>query len=110
MAKPEEKLLLNEKTIEENTLSSREYKYGFYTNVEADRIPKGLNEDVIRLISEKRKEPAWMAEWRLKAYRNWKTMKEPHWPNFDYGPIDYQGLSYYTAPKIKSKAKSLDEI
>jgi len=110
MSKAQEKLL-NERTIEENTLSSREYKYGFYTDIEADRIPKGLNEDIIRLIVEKKKEPEWMLEWRLKALRHWTTMKEPHWPNFKYGPIDYQALSYYTAPKQKKEnPKSMDEI
>ena len=110
MSKAEEKLL-NEKTIEENILSSRDYKYGFYTDIEMDTIPKGLNEDIIRLIVEKKKEPAWMLEWRLKAFRHWKTMKEPHWPNFKYGPIDYQGLSYYTAPKKrKDEKKNLSEV
>ncbi|MCK5015185.1 MAG: Fe-S cluster assembly protein SufB, partial [Candidatus Omnitrophica bacterium] len=68
---------MNEETIEKNTLSSRDYKYGFVTDIETDRIPEGLNEDVIRLISEKKKEPAWMCDRRLKAYRHWLTMKEP---------------------------------
>src|SRR3989338_6338943 len=106
MAKVTEEKILNEKTIEENILSSRDYKYGFYTNIESDRIPKGLNEDVIRLIVEKKKEPGWMLEWRLKAYRHWLTMKEPHWPNFNYGPIDYQGVSYYNAPKQNKNNKT----
>ena len=111
MNKVTEEKLLNEKTIEENTLSSRDYKYGFYTDIEKDRIPKGLNEDVIALLSEKKGEPPWMLNWRLKAYRHWLTMKEPHWPNFEYGPIDYQSVSYYSAPKsIKNKLKSLDEV
>ena len=111
MAKATEEKMLNEKTIEENILSSRDYKYGFYTDIEADRIPKGLNEDVIRLIVEKKKEPAWMLEWRLKAFRHWLTMKEPHWPNFQYGPINYQGISYYSAPKQKpTKAKDFKDI
>lgn len=100
MPKGEEKLL-NEKTIQENALSSRDYKYGFYTDIEVDRIPKGLTEDTIRLISTKKHEPEWMYEWRLKAFRHWKTLTEPHWANFEYGPIDYQALSYYTAPKSK---------
>src|SRR3989338_5765480 len=101
MSKMNEKFL-NEKTIEKNSLSSREYKYGFYTEIETDRIPKGLNEDVISLISEKKNEPDWMLEWRLKAYKHWQTMIEPKWPNFKYGPIDYQAVSYYSAPKSKS--------
>ncbi len=110
MPKTDEKLL-NEKTIEENTLSSRDYKYGFYTDIETDRIPAGLNEKVIHLISDKKNEPDWMRQWRLKAYRHWVTMKEPKWPNFEYGPIDYQGLSYYTAPKkFKEGPKSINEV
>jgi Fe-S cluster assembly protein SufB len=103
--------LLNERTIEENSLSSRTYKYGFVTDIESDRVPKGLNEDIVRLISQKKGEPDWMCEWRLKAYRHWTTMKEPHWPNFEYGPIDYQAISYYNAPKIKkTDSKNLDEV
>jgi len=96
--KKEEKVL-NEQTIQENTLSSRDYKYGFVTDIETDRIPEGLNEDVVRQISKKKKEPSWMCEWRLKAFRYWLTMNEPHWPNFEYGPIDYNAISYYNAPK-----------
>ncbi|OGX24390.1 MAG: Fe-S cluster assembly protein SufB [Omnitrophica WOR_2 bacterium RIFCSPHIGHO2_01_FULL_48_9] len=103
--------MLNEKTIQKNTLSSREYKYGFFTDIEMERIPKGLNEDVLRLIVEKKGEPEWMLNWRLKAYRHWKTMQEPHWPNFEYGPIDYQGLSYYNAPKKRTdNLKSMNEV
>ncbi|MCR4337266.1 MAG: Fe-S cluster assembly protein SufB [Candidatus Omnitrophica bacterium] len=111
MAKIKDEKILNAKTIEENTLSSREYKYGFYTDVESDRAPKGINEDIIRMIVEKKGEPEWMLEWRLKAYRQWMTMKEPHWPNFEYGPIDYQAISYYNAPKgKKGSPQSLKEI
>ncbi|MBI5023871.1 MAG: Fe-S cluster assembly protein SufB [Candidatus Omnitrophica bacterium] len=107
----EETKILNEKMIEENVLTSRDYKYGFYTDIETDRIPKGLSEETIRLISRKKNEPAWMLEWRLKAYRHWLTMKEPHWPNFKYGPIDYQGVSYYNAPKKAGQGpKSIDEV
>ena len=86
------------------------YKYGFVTDIEADVVPPGLNEDVIRLISEKKGEPAWMLEWRLRAYRNWLKMPEPHWSNVTYGPIDYQGISYYAAPKAKPKLESLDQV
>ena len=110
MSKSDEKLL-NEKTIEKNTLSSREYKYGFVTDIEMDTIPKGLNEDVIRLIVAKKGEPDWMLEWRLKAYRHWKTLVEPKWPNFTYGPIDYQALSYYNAPKKRpANLKGMEEV
>jgi Fe-S cluster assembly protein SufB len=90
------------------TLATQEYKYGFYTDVEADLAPAGLNEDIIRLISTKKKEPAWLLEWRLKAYRHWTTMTEPTWANVKYGPIDYQAIRYYAAPK--KRPKSLDEV
>lgn len=111
MMKAAETKLLNEKAIEENILTSRDYKYGFYTDIETDRIPKGLNEDTIRLISQKKNEPDWMLEWRLKAYRHWLTMAEPHWGNFKYGPLDYQALSYYSAPKkAKPGPKSIEEV
>ncbi len=110
MSKATEDKLLNAKTIEENSLSSREYKYGFYTDIESDRIPKGINEATINLICDKKGEPDWMRQWRLKAYRHWTTMKEPHWPNFNYGPIDYQALSYYNAPKVKKSVQNLDEV
>jgi len=90
---------------------NREYEAGFYTDIEADRIPPGLNEDVIRLISRKKNEPAFMLEWRLKAYRHWQTMHEPHWQNVHYPPIDYQDITYYSAPKSATDApKSLDEV
>src|SRR5579859_1096755 len=92
-------------------LVKQEYKYGFYTEVETDSAPPGLNEDIIRLISAKKKEPAFMLEWRLKAYRHWLTMKEPNWPHVHYPPIDYQKSVYYSAPKKKGTGpKSLDEV
>jgi len=92
-------------------LTNREYKYGFVTDIESDTIPKGLSEDTVRLISEKKNEPAWMLEFRLKAYRNWLKMEEPkHWPNFDYPGIDFQNISYYSAPKQKAKKQSMDEV
>jgi Fe-S cluster assembly protein SufB len=96
------------KTIEE--LATREYKYGFVTDVEQEIVPKGLDEDVIRLISSKKDEPEWLLEWRLKAYRAWLQMKEPTWHNVHYPPIDYQGISYYAAPKQKPRLNSLDEV
>jgi Fe-S cluster assembly protein SufB len=88
----------------------QEYQYGFVTAIEEEKIPKGLNEDIIRLISSKKNEPSWLLEWRLKAYRHWLTMKEPTWANVKYGRIDYQDAYYYSAPKMKKKPKSLDEI
>src|SRR5215510_10592558 len=92
-------------------LTNREYKYGFVTDIETDIIPKGLSEDTIRLISEKKNEPEWMLEFRLKAYRNWLKMEEPkHWPNFKYPAIDFQNISYYSAPKQKAKKASMDEV
>jgi len=91
-------------------LANKEYKYGFVSEIEADTLPKGLNEDIIRQLSAKKNEPEFMLEWRLKAYRHWLTMKEPHWPNVTYTPVDYQNLSYYSAPKKKPALKSLDEV
>ena len=91
-------------------LTNKEYKYGFVTDIEADSLPKGLSEDIIRQLSAKKNEPEWMTEWRLKAYRHWLTMEEPKWPNVKYPPIDYQEISYYSAPKSTPKYKSLDEV
>src|SRR5262245_28962418 len=91
-------------------LAESDYKYGFVTDVEADTIPKGLNEDIVRLISKKKEEPDWMLQWRLRAYRHWLTMKEPRWANLRYPTIDYQDAYYYSAPKMKKAPKSLDEI
>src|SRR5205085_4440848 len=87
-----------------------QYKYGFETVIESEKAPKGLNEDVIRFISAKKNEPEWMLAWRLDAYRRWLTMREPTWARVKYGPIDYQNLYYYSAPKKKDGPKSLDEI
>ena len=95
-------------------LASQEYKYGFVTEVDADTIPRGLNEDVIRMISAKKQEPEFMLEWRLRAYRHWakleKAEAEPTWANVKYSPIDYQDIIYYSAPKPKKKLNSLDEV
>ncbi len=90
--------------------ANREYKYGFVTDVDADAAPKGLNEDIIRLISSKKQEPGWLLEWRLKAFRHWQTMQEPTWPNVKYPKIDYQDMIYYSAPRQKNAPKSLEEI
>jgi Fe-S cluster assembly protein SufB len=89
--------------------ANREYEFGFVTDVEQDTLPPGLDEEVIRTISGKKGEPEWMLEWRLKAYRHWLTMTEPHWPNVRYDPLDYQAISYFSAPK-KAQLDSLDEV
>ena len=91
-------------------LTEKEYKYGFTTDIEEDSAPPGLSEDTVRLISSKKNEPSWLLDWRLKAYRIWLTMSEPKWANIKYGPIDYQKIIYYSAPKKKPNLKSLDEI
>ncbi|MEJ2721830.1 MAG: Fe-S cluster assembly protein SufB, partial [bacterium] len=91
--------------------TDQEYKYGFVTDIVQETIPKGLNEDVIRLISAKKKEPAWLLEWRLKAYQYWQTMTVPTWAKVHYPPIDYQDIHYFAAPKRNEDApKSLDDI
>ena len=96
------------KKIEE--LANQEYKYGFTTDIEAVSLPKGLSEDIIRQISKIKDEPEFLLEWRLKAYKHWLTMKEPHWPNVKYPEIDYQEIVYYSAPKKQQKLNSLDEV
>ncbi len=95
-------------TIE--SLVGREYKHGFSTDIAADTLPPGLTEDTVRAISAKKNEPLFLLEWRLKAFRRWLTMSEPHWPNVKYPPIDYQGVSYYSAPKTAKPLGSLDEL
>ena len=92
------------------SLINKDYQAGFETDIEADTIPPGLSEETVRLISAKKNEPEWLLEWRLKAYRRWPTMAEPHWPNVTYDPIDYQAISYYSAPKTKKPLGSLDEV
>jgi Fe-S cluster assembly protein SufB len=93
------------------SLVNKEYKYGFVTDIESDVAPKGLHEDIIRLISAKKQEPDWLLEWRLKAFRGWQKMAEPHhWPNIAYTPVDYQSISYYSAPRTKKPLGSLDEV
>ncbi len=99
-----------DKTLQDNALSAREYKYGFYTKIETEKFPKGLNEDIIRLLSGRKKEPGFMLDWRLKSYRHWQKMKEPHWGHFHYEPINYNALTYYSAPKNHPFKKSLDEV
>lgn len=90
--------------------SGDNYKYGFVTDIETEQAPKGLNEDIIALISSKKNEPKWLLEYRLKAFKHWKTLKEPEWAKIDYTKVDYQDLYYYSAPKQKASPKSLDEI
>ena len=91
-------------------LENKEYEYGFYTDIDAETFPKGLNEDIVRKISEKKNEPEWMTEWRLQAFAHWKTMTEPEWPNVKYKKPDFQDISYYSAPKQKPQYNSLDEV
>jgi Fe-S cluster assembly protein SufB len=91
-------------------LASREYQYGFVTDLDTDVVPPGLSEDVIALIAAKKNEPDWLLEWRLRSYRYWLTLAEPTWQNVTYGPIDYQDISYYAAPKPKAALASLDEV
>jgi Fe-S cluster assembly protein SufB len=94
----------------EKELQTKEYEYGFYTEMESDTFPPGLNEDVVIGISKKKGEPDWMTQWRLDAYRHWLTMKEPNWANIGYEKPDYQAISYYSAPGTKPKYDSLDEV
>src|SRR5690554_7163254 len=91
-------------------LETKEYEYGFYTELNADTFPVGLNEDIVRAISKKKEEPEWMTEWRLEAFRNWKKMTEPDWANVHYDKPDFQNISYYSAPNKKPKYNSIDEV
>ncbi|GGE08463.1 Fe-S cluster assembly protein SufB [Psychroflexus salis] len=94
----------------EKDLQTKEYEYGFYTDIESDTFPVGLNEDIVRAISKKKEEPEWMTDWRLEAFRNWLKMEEPNWANVHYKKPDYQNISYYSAPNKKPKYESLDEV
>ncbi|MDB2701675.1 Fe-S cluster assembly protein SufB [Flavobacteriaceae bacterium] len=91
-------------------LETKEYEYGFYTDIESDTFPVGLNEDIVRAISKRKGEPEWMTDWRLEAYASWKEMKEPEWANVHYTKPDFQAISYYSAPKKKDKYESLDQV
>ena len=93
-----------------NDVTSGDYKYGFVTNIDTEIIPQGLNEDVVRLISQKKGEPEWLLEFRLKAFRHWLTLEVPTWAHLDFPEIDFQAISYYAAPKKKEGPKSLDEV
>ena len=102
-------LIMSKNKIIDKTIKEK-YKFGFVTNIDQDTIPAGLNEDVIRIISSKKNEPDWLLNWRLKAYRQWIKMKEPNWAKIKYPKVDYDSISYYSAPKKKKKLKSLDEV
>ncbi len=91
-------------------LETKEYEYGFYTDIESETFPIGLNEDIIKSISEKKNEPQWMTDWRLEAFMHWKSMKEPDWANVNYKKPDFQNISYYSAPNSKPKYDSIDEV
>jgi Fe-S cluster assembly protein SufB len=99
---------MDKKTVKDFTQGA--YKYGFRSDVESDVIPKGLSEETVRLISARKDEPGWLTEWRLKAFRHWLTMKEPHWANVQYPPIDYQDIIYFAAPKAAKEVKSLEDV
>ncbi len=100
----------NVETVDQVRSLGDQYKYGFVTDIEVDMAPKGLNEDIVRFISERKAEPEWMLEWRLKAYRHWLTLDEPNWQKPKFPQIDYQDAYYYAAPKQSEKPKSLDEV
>ncbi|MFO0359782.1 MAG: Fe-S cluster assembly protein SufB, partial [Flavobacteriales bacterium] len=93
-----------------DSVTSKEYEFGFTTNIETDKAPNGLNEDIIRLISSKKEEPEWLLEWRLEAFRAWQKMTEPEWAHVQYTKPDFQAISYYAAPKKRPKYNSIDEI
>src|SRR6188472_301206 len=105
---------MNTATNATEELVNREYKYGFVTEIETDTVPRGLNKDIVRLISAKKNEPSFMVDWRLKAYRHWEKLEkseaEPKWANVHYTPVDYQGISYYSAPRTVKPLGSLDEV
>ena len=97
-----------DKVLEEVT--GKSYEFGFTTEIESDKAPAGLSEDIIRLISAKKEEPKWLLQWRLDAFAVWQTMEEPDWPHLNYEKPDYQAISYYAAPKQKKQLNSMDEV
>src|SRR5690554_7141995 len=99
-----------EEDLKKELDQEQEYKYGFFTDIESDTLPPGLNEDVVRAISAKKNEPEWMTEWRLEAFRAWEQMIEPDWANVNYEKPEFQAISYYSAPVTKPKYDSLDEV
>ena len=98
------------RNAEAHAAANKTYEWGFHSDIEQEFAPKGLSEDTVRFISAKKNEPAWMLEWRLKAFRHWLTLKEPTWPNVHYPTINYQDIIYYSAPKPKKIMKSMDEV
>ena len=97
---------MNTETLDTlDSFSKNKYKYGFVTEIDSEKPQKGLNEDIIKFISQKKQEPDWMLEWRLKAYSKWKSMREPDWANLNFPKIDYQDIYYYSAPKNTEKLK-----
>src|SRR5207249_5605849 len=96
---------MSESARELESLIARGYQHGFVTEIDADTVAPGLNEDVVRLISRKKQEPAFLTEWRLKALRHWLTMREPHWAHVRFAPIDYQAISYYSAPRAQKRSE-----
>ncbi|MBE7637698.1 Fe-S cluster assembly protein SufB [Sneathiella sp. P13V-1] len=103
-------MAVQQETINQVNSVSEKYKYGFVSDIESETAPIGLSEDIVRFISAKKEEPEWLLEWRLKAYRYWLKMEEPDWAKVNYPKIDYQDIYYYSAPKVKEKLKSLDEV
>src|SRR5210317_1853232 len=103
-------MVATQETIDKVKEVSQSYKYGFFTNLEAEKAPLGLNEDIVKFISKKKKEPKWLLEWRLKAYKKWLTMKQPKWAMVDFPEINFQDIYFYSAPKTKPKLNSLDEV
>lgn len=91
-------------------LKTKEYEYGFYTDIDSDTFPVGLDESIVRSISKKKNEPEWMTKWRLDAFKIWQKMEEPDWANVNYQKPDFQAISYYSAPSVKPKYDSLDEV
>src|SRR5680860_641794 len=91
-------------------LETKEYEYGFYTDLKSDTFPVGLNEDIVRAISKKKEEPEWMTNWRLESYREWEKMTEPKWANVNYPKPDFQAISYYSAPQAVDPNKTLDDV
>jgi len=91
-------------------LANQDYKYGFVTDIDAETVPPGLNEEIVRTISARKGEPGWLLEWRLNALRVWRTMTEPTWHNVRFPPVDFQDIIYYSAPKRKPKLESLDDV
>ena len=103
-------MVATQETIDKVKEVSSSYKYGFVTELEAEKAPLGLSEDIVKFISNKKNEPKWLLDWRLKAYKKWLTMDEPNWAMVNFPKIDFQDIYYYSAPKIKPKLNSLDEV